>query len=67
MARRTISLRWLTVLAMSTLLTFAATSADAQKKGGVLRVGNLGEPVGVGPRVGDDQVGAAQGVPVDPS
>ena len=44
MARRTISLRLLTALAMSALLTFAAAPADAQKKGGVLRVGNLGEP-----------------------
>ncbi len=44
MARRTISLRLLTALVMSALLTFAAAPADAQKKGGVLRVGNLGEP-----------------------
>jgi peptide/nickel transport system substrate-binding protein len=44
MARRTISLRLLTALAMGALLTFAAAPADAQKKGGVLRVGNLGEP-----------------------
>ncbi len=44
MARRTISLRWLTALAMTALLTFSAGPADAQKKGGVLRVGNLGEP-----------------------
>src|SRR5882672_6826253 len=44
MARRTISLRFLTALAMTALLTFAAAPADAQKKGGVLRVGNLGEP-----------------------
>ncbi len=44
MARRTISLRLLTALVMSALLTFAAAPADAQKKGGVLRIGNLGEP-----------------------
>ena len=44
MARRTISLRFLTAFAMTALLTFAAAPADAQKKGGVLRVGNLGEP-----------------------
>ena len=44
MARRTISLRFLTALAMTALLTFAAAPADAQKKGGVLRIGNLGEP-----------------------
>ncbi|HKW95578.1 MAG TPA: ABC transporter substrate-binding protein, partial [Methylomirabilota bacterium] len=44
MVRRGISLRLLTALAMMTLLTFAAAPADAQKKGGVLRVGNLGEP-----------------------
>jgi peptide/nickel transport system substrate-binding protein len=44
MARRTNSLRWLTTLAISALLTLAAAPADAQKKGGVLRVGNLGEP-----------------------
>ena len=45
MARRTISLRLLTALAMSALLMFAAApAADAQKKGGVLRIGNLGEP-----------------------
>ncbi len=44
MARRTISLRFLTALAMTALLTFAAAPAEAQKKGGVLRIGNLGEP-----------------------
>ena len=44
MARRTISLRLLTALVMSALLAFAAAPADAQKKGGVLRIGNLGEP-----------------------
>src|SRR5882672_8971687 len=44
MARRTNSLRWLTTLVMSALLTLAAAPADAQKKGGVLRIGNLGEP-----------------------
>jgi peptide/nickel transport system substrate-binding protein len=44
MARRSISLRLLTALVMSALLTFAAAPADAQKKGGVLRIGNLGEP-----------------------
>src|SRR4029079_8576321 len=31
-------------VAMAMTLTMAAGSADAQKKGGVLRVGNLGEP-----------------------
>ena len=44
MARRAFSLGLLTALAMVALLTFAAAPADAQKKGGVLRVGNLGEP-----------------------
>jgi peptide/nickel transport system substrate-binding protein len=29
---------------MAALLTLTAAPADAQKKGGVLRVGNLGEP-----------------------
>jgi peptide/nickel transport system substrate-binding protein len=37
--------RWLPIaVAMAMTLTMAAGSADAQKKGGVLRVGNLGEP-----------------------
>ena len=44
MARRTISPWWLTALAMTVLLTLSVGPADAQKKGGVLRVGNLGEP-----------------------
>src|SRR5258705_13855534 len=44
MARRPISLRFLTALGMTALLTFGAAPADAQKKGGVPRVGNLGEP-----------------------
>ncbi len=44
MARRAFSLGLLTAVAMVALLTFGAPAADAQKKGGVLRVGNLGEP-----------------------
>ena len=44
MMRRMCS-RWLPIaVAMAMTLTMAAGSADAQKKGGVLRVGNLGEP-----------------------
>ncbi|HET8532749.1 MAG TPA: ABC transporter substrate-binding protein, partial [Methylomirabilota bacterium] len=44
MARRAFSLGLVTTFAMAALLTFGALPADAQKKGGVLRVGNLGEP-----------------------
>jgi hypothetical protein len=44
MARRAFSLGLVTAFAVAALLTFGALPADAQKKGGVLRVGNLGEP-----------------------
>ena len=45
MARRGIRLRLLTAFAMAAaVLIIAAEPAAAQKKGGVLRVGNLGEP-----------------------
>jgi peptide/nickel transport system substrate-binding protein len=44
MARRVLGLRLLTAFVVMMLLMFAAAPADAQKKGGVLRVGNLGEP-----------------------
>ncbi|HXI20275.1 MAG TPA: ABC transporter substrate-binding protein, partial [Gemmatimonadales bacterium] len=44
MTGRVFRLRLLTALAIATLLTIAAAPADAQKKGGVLRVGILGEP-----------------------
>jgi peptide/nickel transport system substrate-binding protein len=44
MARRVFGSRLLTAFVMMTLLVFAAAPADAQKKGGVIRVGNLGEP-----------------------
>src|SRR4029077_6537149 len=44
MARRAFWLGPLTPFARAPLLTSAAGSAAAQKKGGVLRVGNLGEP-----------------------
>jgi len=44
MARRAFRLRFLTAFAMAAVLVIAAGPADAQKKGGVLRVGNLGEP-----------------------
>ncbi len=44
MARRAFWLPVLTAFAMAAALIIAAGPADAQKKGGVLRVGNLGEP-----------------------
>ncbi|HMB84933.1 MAG TPA: ABC transporter substrate-binding protein [Methylomirabilota bacterium] len=44
MARRAFWLRVLTAFAMVAALMIASGPADAQKKGGVLRVGNLGEP-----------------------
>src|SRR6266851_8515456 len=44
MARRAFWLRVLTAFAMVPALMIASGPADAQKKGGVLRVGNLGEP-----------------------
>ncbi|HEX7216307.1 MAG TPA: ABC transporter substrate-binding protein, partial [Methylomirabilota bacterium] len=44
MARRAFRLRFLTAFAMAMVLLIAAGPAAAQKKGGVLRVGNLGEP-----------------------
>ena len=44
MARRGLRLRLLTAFAMAAVLIIAAGPAGAQKKGGVLRVGNLGEP-----------------------
>src|SRR5262249_58796306 len=43
--KRSAHLSILTVLALATLATDAVVGvADAQKRGGVLRVGNLGEP-----------------------
>ena len=44
--KRSAHLSILTVLALATALATAAVVgvADAQKRGGVLRVGNLGEP-----------------------
>jgi peptide/nickel transport system substrate-binding protein len=44
MARRAFWLRVLTAFSMVAVLMIASGPADAQKKGGVLRVGNLGEP-----------------------
>ena len=44
MARRVFGLRLLAAFVVMVLLVFAAVPADAQKKGGVLRIGNLGEP-----------------------
>jgi len=44
MARRACWLRVLTAFAMVAAFMIAPGPADAQKKGGVLRVGNLGEP-----------------------
>src|SRR6266478_5922415 len=44
MARRAFWLRVLTAFAMVAALMIASGPADAQRKGGVLRVGNLGEP-----------------------
>ena len=44
MARRAFRLRLLTAFTIAVLLMIAAGPADAQKKGGMLRVGNLGEP-----------------------
>jgi peptide/nickel transport system substrate-binding protein len=44
MARRVFRLRFLTAFAMAAVLLIAAGPAVAQKKGGVMRVGNLGEP-----------------------
>jgi peptide/nickel transport system substrate-binding protein len=44
MARRVLGPRLLTAFVVMMLLMFAAVPADAQKKGGVLRIGNLGEP-----------------------
>src|SRR2546428_10237959 len=47
--KRSAHLSILTVLALATALATAAVVgvADAQKRGGVLRVGNLGEPPGL--------------------
>ena len=42
MARRVLGPRLLTAFVVMMLLMFAAVPADAQKKGGVLRIGNLG-------------------------
>ena len=44
MARRVFGLRLLAAFVVMVLVVFAAVPADAQKKGGVLRIGNLGEP-----------------------
>src|SRR4029077_2972231 len=44
MARRAFWLRVLTAFAMVAAFMIAPGPADAQKKGGILRVGNLGEP-----------------------
>jgi peptide/nickel transport system substrate-binding protein len=44
MARRAFRLRFLIACAMAMVLLIAVGPAAAQKKGGVLRVGNLGEP-----------------------
>ena len=44
MARRAFRLRLLTAFTIAVFLMIAAGPADAQKKGGMLRVGNLGEP-----------------------
>ena len=43
MARRLRS-SLLAAIGIAAVLTLGVSSADAQKKGGVLRVGNLGEP-----------------------
>jgi len=45
------TVRSLTLLAVTLALLAIAPSADAQRKGGVLRVGNLGEPPALDPHV----------------
>src|SRR3990170_8953559 len=45
------TLRRLTLLALTLALLAVPPAADAQKKGGVLRVGNLGEPPALDPHV----------------
>src|SRR3990172_509130 len=45
------TVRSLTLLAVTLVLLAIAPSADAQRKGGVLRVGNLGEPPALDPHV----------------
>jgi len=47
--RREALMRRLITLAFVTLLVAIPLSADAQKKGGVLKIGNLGEPPSLDP------------------
>jgi peptide/nickel transport system substrate-binding protein len=49
-------MRRLIVLALLTLVFAAPLTADAQKKGGVLRIGNLGEPPSLDPHWGTQTI-----------
>src|SRR6266404_3415506 len=49
-------MRRLTVLAVLMLLVAVAPSAEAQKKGGVLKIGNLGEPPSLDPHWGTQTI-----------
>src|SRR5262247_3170575 len=51
-----LTMRKLLVLALLVLLAVVPHAADAQKKGGVLKIGNLGEPPSLDPHWGTQTI-----------